>query len=812
MLNVRAARKTYTPIPITDFGAGLLTRDGPQKVPLGAARRSLNCDYFGRNINNRRGFAAVLENGPGAVKIADFEAGEGWVNGAADAVNFVTVEAAANGARGRSRSQAGAGTAGVSLAIAASNLGTDLNDVIHLWVACTTLDATVTGYKIRLRFTTSGGNYYEATVAAGTDTANLLEAGRSRYYRTRRQAFTATGTPDWTSITAIDIFLDQLGGAGTVAVTYDNLHRTPGVMQALFQFKRESGAYKGATDEYAIAGGVLYRNGGQRWTSVFSGFDASAPVYHKTAQDRVILSDGVTTPRVLMADGTTVYRLGILPPARTITATQIGGGHLSDGDYFVMVAFYSSKTGTFSGPDLAVPTAATISIGGGGGTAGIRFANIPVSADPQVDWVVIGVRPANSEKVLFLRITDGAFGDVANGTTTFDFVGAVSELLARSDHPVDPDNSYPTVIDATTGNPVEAHPLYLEELGGYIVTVMAEQPTVLRFSRFRQPGSWSEDDEVPIGENDSQPVTGLAQLGSSVLVGKRDAVYWARPVGGDVKVSVEGPVSERGPVEHRGIVKVADSLWYRSQEGLICIAFDQVPRIVSDGNQDTWESAWSVGGFGQGCAVRVRGREQILHFGRSFGSPLNDLAWCTHHRSYKSLVRTKQPELATSLWNMSADVAAEMQTTTGYQPWIGANGQVFRANFGSRDDGRTYQAVHRTPLISKDPQSLWAWREVEIESKVSGTYPLTVQPFIGATVIEEGQSTYTLEGDGDPLGSFVLGTDRLGSGLYTHKKLPLPRVLGRYLALEFRFQGDAEFTIYRIAPWCQRIGTEGDTR
>lgn len=814
MLSVPAPRDPALALHVRDFGVGLDTRDAPNG-PRGAAIISENCDYFGRSLNSRRGYAAVLENGPGAVKIANFEPAEGWVGGSADLTNFVIVEAAATGTQGRSKGTTGPGSTSTTLGpFGATNLGTDALDVIHLWIRCTLLDAGVTGYAIRLRFQTSGGNYYEATLASSADPNNPLEVGTAKYHRVRRQAFVATGAPTWTSITQIDIFVDHSGTSGTVAVTVDNLHRTPGIMQALFQFERESGTFQGARTEYAITGGLLYRNDGVRWTVVTDAlgpFDTSAPVYHLVTQDRVILSDGITTPRLLMSDGTTIYRLGIVTPPRTVVATQITGGNLTDGEYFVMVVWASSKTGAVSRPDLTVVATATITIAGGFGSAGIRFTNLPVSADPQVDWVRIGIRPATAEKVLFFPASDGAFGEVANGVTTYDFTGSISELLARSDHPIETDTGHPTVRDAVTTLPVEAHPLYLEQIGGYIVTVMSEQPTVVRYSRFREPTGWAEDDEQPVGENDSDPVTGIAAYGASVMVGKRTAVYWGRVVGGDEKIILDGPVSERGPLDHKGIVKMADTLWYRGQEGVMVIGLDQIPRLVSAPQIDAWAELWDPFGFGKGSAVRVRGREQVIHFGRRLGALWNDTGWCTHHRSFRSIGRTRQADNAVSLWDMPADVAAEVETPTGFEAWIGGNGQVWRINYGVKDDNRLYTVVHRTHLWADGSAAVCTWHDIDIESTVEGAFNLTVRPFIGPAIVKDSESAVGLKGQSDPLGEFVLGTSRLGAALYCHNKLRLPRIVARYMGLELEYRGAAELRIQRISAYYQPIGRQRGT-
>lgn len=806
MLNVPAPRDPALALHVKDFGFGLNTRDAPLGPP-GAAIVSENCDYFGRSLNNRRGYAAVLENGPGAVKISNFEPAEVWAGGVAYSTEFVTIEAEANGTQGIRLAIVAPAPGTTSRSPLVLNLGTDPLDLLHVWLKVSARDATVTGAALKLRLETDGANYYEATIAADADPDNDLVLNNPKYARIRRQEFTKTGAPTWTNITKISFILSA-GGTGAMSVVVDNLHRTPGLMQALFQFRRESGDYQGARTEYAITGGVLYRNDGKRWSQVFAGFDTSRPVHHVVAQDRVILSDGVTSPRVLMSDGTTVYRLGIVTPPRTVTAIGLSGGHLSDGAYFVMVLWYSSKTGAFSAPDDAVPATATVTIAGGGGVASIRFSNLPVSADPQVDWVRIGIRPDGAEKMLFFPASDGAFGEVANGTTTYDFTGSVSELLARAAAALDTDGGYPTVVDPVTKLPVEAHPTMLVEAGGYILTTMSEQPTVLRFSRFRDPSGWAIDDEVPVGENDNEPISGMGRIGSSVMVGKRTAVYWARVVGGEEKVLVDGPVSERGPLEHKGIVELADTLWYRSQEGLCLVGLNQVPLLITAPQVDTWDELWDPHGFGLGAAVRVRGREQVVHFGRRLGALWNDTGWCTHHRSFRTVQRLRDAEFAASLWTIPADVASEVRTAQGFQAWIGGAGQVWQMNYGSTDDRRPFVTRHRTHLWSKDPQFVWTWSDLDVESTVSGAFSLTVRPFVGPAVVKDSESILSLKGESDPLGEFVLGTSRLGAALYCHNKMRLPRIVGRYLGLEFEFRAAGELRIQRVTAYCQPTGRQ----
>lgn len=800
------------PLDISDFGYGLMTKLSPTQQPHGAALVSFDCTYNTRNIQNRNGYASVLENGPGAVKVADFESGEAWSGGSADTVNFVVVEAAADGLRGRQLSAVGGAGETVATLTVALDMGTDPLDVIHTWIKTLALPAGITAYTLTLRFQTSGGNHFQATISSQSDLKNKLELNLSKYHRFRRQDFAQTGTPVWTNITQIRFGLTATG-TGTLTIAVDNLHRTPGLMQDLFQFRRETGVGTGASSFYAVAGGSLYKNDGKRWVSVFSGFNAGKIVNSISAQNMRLMTDGVTSPRVLLADGSTVYRLGIVTPTKTMTAAQLDGvGGLPDGQYFAQMLFFSSKTGTFSAPDDRTPLTPIVTISGGANVAGIRFSNIPVSTDPQVDWVVIGIRPA-TEPSLFFRASDGLFGEVPNGTTTFDFTDNLATLLARSLTAIDPDLDYPSVIDPSSGQPVEAHPLFFAEAGGYILSVMSEAPTVVRVSRFRQPGSWQLDDEFPLGENDQEGITGIAVSASRILVMKRDAVFPGRVVGGDERVDFDDRISDRGATSHKGMAVAGHSLFYRAMDGVYRIGKDMIPRKVSDLAQPTWKSIWDPFGIGSEVTVPVRNTEQVIIFGKSLGALRNDIGWVTHYRTVDVELGDKRgrlPGWAPTIWRMPADTACVIATQGndggGWETWIGGLGQVFRIDYGQEDDQRPINMIHRTALISPNPILAHVFRFLDIEAQCSGEFNMTAAVYLGTAINTDGSPMAFLKGNAVVLGTFVLGSSFLGAPQYISQRLNLPPRAVRYISVDISITARADVQVYRLRPWSSPLG------
>jgi hypothetical protein len=719
-------------------------------------------------------------------------------------------EAAADGVQGRSRNTIAGLAVSTTLALTPHvNMGTSLTDVFHLWILCRTLSAGVTGYEVALQFITSGGNYYEAIMATSADPDNLLENGIDKYHRVRRSEFVATGAPDWTDISSIAILVRAVTGVGSVAVTFDNLHRTPGLVQDLFQFRRQSGAAAGASDFFVVTNGILYKSDGMRWQPIFTGFDPSAAVHSISTQDRRLMTDGVTTPRLLQPDGSTVYRLGIVGPPKTLTAAQIAGGGLPDGAYFAQVLFYSSKTGFFSAPDDRVPLNPIITIAGGGGVAGIQFSNIPVSTDPQVDWVIIGLRP-DTEPELFFRISDGLYGEVPNGTTTFTYTESYANLLARSLTAIDPDLDYPSVVDPTTGLPVEAHPMFWAEAGAYILTAMAEKPTVVRCSRFRNPGSWAIDDEFPLGENDQESLTGIKVATSLIVAMKRDAVYPGRVVGGDEKIRFDPPVSDRGATSQKGMVVVGGKIIYRALDGIYHTGPGLAPKKLTDLTQPTWRDLWDPFGISSECTVPIRDAEQVVTFGRKLGSQFNDRGWVTHYRTVGVERTGKFPQWAPTIWRMGADVATEVLPSSVdggvWETWIAAFGQVWRIG-GTQDDDRPITMEHRTGFMSPDPQRSHIWRFVDVETQCPGAANLEIDCFLGTVVSPDVTPTVPLQGNSAVLGSFVLGTSRLGAAPYAIPRVRLPFTPAHYISIGLKCTSRNHIEIYRLRAWYNGLGS-----
>lgn len=868
--------------PLTvDYFGGLAT----QYAPLTEAKFrhkalvSENVNYDKGDIEKALGYTPVLENAVGATQIDDFESGAGWTGGSLESGTdeFVEIEAAADGTMSRSLSQAGVGTATMSKGSLTLDLGTNLTDIFHLWRRPLALPSTITGYQIRLRLETSSGNHYETVIAGTGSDEEALELGFSLYKRVRRHLFTKTGSPDWTNITLIQVDLEVTAGTGTINVTFDNLYWSAGYVQDLFQFRRHDEKGIRRKDEYAVAGGVMYRNDGSRWVSVYSGFDYEAQVNSFGSLDRWFVSDGKTSPQKIMADGT-VFRMGIANPPKQIVVESIANGLLATQDVFVLVKFYSKTTGIESGLDGRLGgTKVTLT----GSDLGVRVSNIPVSTDPQVTHVRLYFRPENLSSVTFFRGSADIDGEVPNGTTTFDFLQSITEIELYDD--LDEDTDFPAYLDKTetpdplTGDVVtatvntltldvdapttdnelngeiikitvgkgagqtrritdydgttkiailgsdwsitpdntseyatvpiekstqkEAFPLFFTEHAGYAMSVFAQRPWIMRFSRFRQPEYWALDDEITMGENDNDKITGMSGGRETSLVFKRDAVIPVSSVGEPTGLLPSPSISERGSVNHKGIYRIREDVWFPNENGIYWADAALRIRHASYEAQRSWPKFWDTRLLEKLVGVELRERFQYLLLGHSLGAVTPNRAWVTNYPNREGGIYPERPVYDISIHTHGADAAAVVEDVADiHRTWIALDGMVFQLDRGTSRDGRGFKMRHRTGLWSPgragDIVCRWPW--IEVVALEAGDHDLSVDYFFQGGITADGTSLADLQGQSAVLGSFVLGTSKLGEGNYVYKRLRTKPRRSRFLMMEFSHDGRAEVQISAV--------------
>lgn len=832
-------RPKYRALPQVDFG-GLMNQYEPL-VPRRAAVISENVNYDSRVIAKANGDVAVLENAVGAVQIEDFNSDTGWTGGLLEtgSDNYVATEAADAGVASRRLVQIGIGTATMDKSYSPplvlglppgepfdggfdEGFGGDLSlverplDLTHLWRKPVVFTNTVTGYQVRLRFETSTGNHFEAVVAGTGAGEEKLETslesefttefdesfmgvtGIGLYRRIRRFEFVKTGSPTWESIAKIRINLQITAGTGTLAVVFDNLYRSPGYVQDLFQFRRFQAPLYPSRQEFAVAGGKLFKNDGLRWAEVFSGFDAERPVTGITLNSRRFVTDGTKSPIKIMPGGT-IYRMGIANPPKQISLAQIGGGSLADQQVYVKVKWYSTITGIESGVDDPEDGKLLI-ITGSGGIAAVRVSNLPVSTDPQVTHVRIFIRPANLSDSEFFRASGGADGEAANGILSFDITEPITNLSQFD--VMDPDTDYPSVI--VGGVQVEGHPMFFVEVGGFVLTVMAEYPNTLRSSSFDKPENWPLDSEIELGLNDDDEITGLSSGQDVALAFKRDAIYPIRVVNTAIGPVASGSISERGSVSHKAIVRIGDQLWFPNEDGVYWLDPGLRLRRASGNAQPAWDGLWDPNQARKMVGVELRGRFQYHLFGASLGQLSSDRDWVTHYPRQERARYQREPEYDPSIHTAGADAATTLEDSADLQrTWVARNGMVYQVDTGVARDGRGFLMRHRTGIWSPDGGAgAWVcrWPWVDIIATITGDVDVAVGVFLGPVLVANATPSAHLQGDADVLSEFVLGTSKLGAASYVHQRLKLPMGRARFLQMEFSHDGRGEVEILSVMP------------
>jgi hypothetical protein len=180
----------------------------------------------------------------------------------------------------------------------------------------------------------------------------------------------------------------------------------------------------------------------------------------------------------------------------------------------------------------------------------------------------------------------------------------------------------------------------------------------------------------------------------------------------------------------------------------------------------------------------------------------------THYRTVVTQEKenARWPAWAPSIWLMPVDQAEEVRTPSGYENWIGGNGQVYRMNFGSEDDGRPISCTHQTPFMSPDPHLVWLFDWLDLETEVTGDFDVTVKAFMGTGLVSDGTALSDEQGTAAVLGAFLLGTSLLGKPAYRHQRLKLPKKVVRYCSLELSFRGRGHLDLYRLTTWAAPIG------
>jgi hypothetical protein len=797
------------------FGMGLITKLAPTMIPVGTRRNgatySRNINYDSRTIASRLGAVPVADNAVGAVKIADFESGESWSGGEVWTTNFIQHEAEADGVRSRRGERTAPGTTVHELTGLSLSLGNDDQESIHLWVYGKQIDTTVTTWSLSARVMTDDSNYFEKEIVA-QDSQEVIDGdfgeGIGLYFRSKKYEWTKTGSPDWTNITKLQLRLIYGTGTGTFSLVFDNWFEAPARVYALFQYRRQFDPQGRATakDEYAIARSTLYKfdRDNMRWVAV-------AMASNVTLQDGQFWSIATLTDRLyacdsqsqfkLMPDGTP-YAIGIeSPPEGTFTATPVlSGGNLEDGDYWIIVKYYSTTTGIESGADDRAE-GKKVNITGGSGNGSISIANLAVSTDPQTTHVRIGIRSASD--IVFRRSSADLDGEVANGVKTFTITLAPSDWGDEMGLETDP---------------IPLCKLFLS-YDNFLAFVEAAEPSVLGYSILNFPENQDRSNRVRVGEDDNDTITALASFRGFIFTFKNDAIiYGASAAGGTILL--RDSISDRGSDAFRSIVVAQDQMFWKSEDGIYRMGPALRPRKMTElnhrgpvQNEDNWDARIDPVYANSACAFQSRSRHQYHLFFRSIGSYWNDLDWVIHIprmiTSDSGIPDISSPYAGTTFHTHAADCATEVEGTTDLQElWIANQyGVVMKIDQDEifKDDGRSYEARHRQGVWSPfGSERNYRFYGIRVDGEAGGGN-LNVNYKIGFEPDPPIADTLSMQGKAAVLGSFILGTSLLGKGQGFTDFLRFQKNRGRRLEVGFWTKG-AFFQVYSYFVYFDTMG------
>lgn len=257
-----------------------------------------------------------------------------------------------------------------------------------------------------------------------------------------------------------------------------------------------------------------------------------------TAADLCFMVNGVDA---IKYNGTTVSKFGIDRPTVGTLSAAAGAAGTPSGTYELRVAYRNTSTGhTSSASNTAAATVVVVN-------QRLSWSNIPVSADPQVDFVVLGVRNTATQTQFF------EVGTVANGITT-----ATSNFV---------DANLTTPLPSTTAN--DPPPAGAKHLAYYQGRVFVITNTGLYYSQVDQPESFDLSRNFdPVNAEDGQRFMAVFSDHEVLLICKENRTYML--IGNDPATwQIHLIDADIGCATFRTMFSLAGSTWWWGLHGLV---------------------------------------------------------------------------------------------------------------------------------------------------------------------------------------------------------------------------------------------------
>jgi hypothetical protein len=283
------------------------------------------------------------------------------------------------------------------------------------------------------------------------------------------------------------------------------------------------------------------------YTVLSSDLTSSTPPSMVTANNMAFLVNGTDAKKVR---GTTVEGIGITRPTVGTMSGAVGIAGLHDGTYELRVAYKNSATGHLSSASDTASATVTCT------NDKIDWANIPVSADPQVDQKVLLVRNVATQAYFFIADT------IANAATTATTSVADENLTTLA----------PT---RTNRAPIPSGAKYLAVFKGRLVAASAAS---LFWTPIDEPEAFDLSARYDLVDTSGDPITGLWVEQDELIVLKDDRTFVIEgDLGGNYAIrQVDANI---GCLAHRTVVSAGGSTYWWSRQGIVRYNGQTVERI-----------------------------------------------------------------------------------------------------------------------------------------------------------------------------------------------------------------------------------------
>jgi len=536
--------------------SGEILASEPQRIPLTALSKIENWDTtIDGALEAAPGYATEFSI-PLSRQLADMEDTESWVG---DAVANKTDKE--YGFQSQDHVHGAANTKTSTFTRSLGFIGDDFvdADIMHFWFRHTVL-ANVT--TVEVRFRVDAANYFSRTFAlAGGDPAETT-------FDVARSTFSATGSPDWSTIADIRVITTSSGG---VTISFDNFN----ILVADTTIQDPSTGILGFdqianSERFLMAANsdAIYSAEGTTITRRDSKLTLKRMVHMIVANDQVFAVNGLDNPKNWVTSEAVFRDVGVPSPTDTPAGAEGGAGNVAADTYFAKTVFDMGVHGEGNGS----PASAAIVI---------------FSADKSIDYTNIEIGPARTVQRIIYRTRSGS---TAIGPFFLDKI--ITNNTATTITSQNSDAQLGIQLVENANKPPAGNYIAFSNRTLFMAGITGAQSSV-RFSDTTRAANrtieqWPALNEFKLNRDDGDRIVGLINHGRFIYVFKTRSTWIIDPLSLATPTqisSIYGTVSQRslsvignvlyawsaffGPLEIRGtsIVPIGIGEKNRDREG-----------------------------------------------------------------------------------------------------------------------------------------------------------------------------------------------------------------------------------------------------